>query len=106
MLAKDSVEQLLKSCDKYLLPQGTLVIQTLHPIFYDKNSEYKSGWREGSWQGFSQKFCDPAPWYFRTLEDWVELIVKSGLVLEQVLEPIHPKTSAPASIIYVAKSKQ
>ena len=58
--------------------------------------------RPRSWTGFSDDFVDPPPWYFRTLADWIGLLIRSGLRLESLREPIHPETGKPASIILTA----
>ena len=53
--------------------------------------------------GFSSDFVDPAPWYFRTLESWIQLFMTSGLRLVELREPIHPQTQKPASVIFIAE---
>jgi len=65
---------------------------------------YIDGWRTGSWAGFSEDFSDPAPWYFRTLQSWVERIIGSGLTLAEMREPINPATGKPASIVFIAST--
>ena len=47
---------------------------------------------------------DPAPWYFRTLQTWVELLIGSGLTLAEMREPINPATGKPASIVFIAST--
>jgi hypothetical protein len=63
---------------------------------------YRSGWREETWSAFPSQFCSPAPWYFRTLPDWIEALLNSGLQLAHLHEPLHPKTARPISLILVA----
>lgn len=101
-IGKDDVEALLNRVPNLLTPSGSLVIQTLHPVTASKDGKYEDGWRPGSWAGFSAQFTDPAPWYFRTIESWVALLIESGLRLVETREPMHPVTQAPASIIFIA----
>jgi hypothetical protein len=58
----------------------------------------------GSWAGFSDAFSDAPPWYFRTLQTWVELLRTGGLILQQMQEPLHPRTGKPASVIFRAQA--
>jgi 2-polyprenyl-3-methyl-5-hydroxy-6-metoxy-1,4-benzoquinol methylase len=102
LIGKDAVDALIHAVPRLLATSGALVIQTLHPVVATGDLPYEEGWRTGSWAGFSDDFTDPAPWYFRTLESWVQLIVASGLTLVEVREPMHPMTGKPASVVFVA----
>src|SRR5512147_33745 len=102
LIGKDAVDALIHAVPRLLATNGALVIQTLHPVVATGDLPYEEGWRTGSWAGFSDDFTDPAPWYFRTLERWVQLIVASGLTLVEVREPMHPMTGKPASVVFVA----
>jgi 2-polyprenyl-3-methyl-5-hydroxy-6-metoxy-1,4-benzoquinol methylase len=104
LIGKDAVDALIHASPRLLRPGGALVIQTLHPVIATGDLPYKEGWRSGSWAGFSDDFTDPAPWYFRTLGSWVELIASSGLTLVEMREPIHPATGKPASVVFVASA--
>lgn len=101
LFGQQSVEDLLRYLPQLLTPAGRLVIQTLHPGAGNVDQPYRDGWRTGSWQGFSADFVNPAPWYFRTLSGWVRLLVSSGFAIEDVLEPVHPQTQQPTSLILV-----
>jgi hypothetical protein len=68
------------------------------------DSPYRDGWRTGSWAGFTSEFCDPPPWYFRTIESGVKVLVENGLCIVQMREPLHPITLKPASVIFVAEA--
>jgi hypothetical protein len=103
LIGKDAVDVLIQSTPKLLRGGGALVIQTLHPVIACGDLPYEDAWRTGSWAGFSDDFTDPAPWYFRTLESWVQLIASSGLTLVEIREPIHPVTSKPASVVFIAR---
>jgi 2-polyprenyl-3-methyl-5-hydroxy-6-metoxy-1,4-benzoquinol methylase len=102
LFGDESVAALLQAVPRLLAPAGTLIVQTLHPVMACGEAPYRDGWRAGSWQGFSTDFTDPAPWYFRTLQSWVQLHVTSGLRLLEMREPLHPASGRPASVIFVA----
>ncbi|MBF2005021.1 class I SAM-dependent methyltransferase [Chlorogloeopsis fritschii PCC 9212] len=103
LFGKEPVEGLFRVVPSLLKPRGLFIVQTLHPVVACGDSPYQEGWRQGSWAGFSSNFTDPAPWYFRTLENWIELFVVSGFRLMEMHEPIHPKTQQPASVIFIAE---
>ncbi len=102
LLGKESVEGLFRAVPSLLNPQGVFVVQTLHPAVACGDLPYRDGWREGSWAGFGPEFSDPAPWYFRTMDSWIELFAVSGLRLREVRKPVHPATGKPASVIFIA----
>ncbi|MEO7823663.1 MAG: class I SAM-dependent methyltransferase [Gemmatimonadaceae bacterium] len=103
LIGKESVENLLASVPELLNDDGALIVQTLHPLVATGDLPYVDGWRTGSWAGCSEDFSDPAPWYFRTVESWKQLLADSGLMLIDTREPLHPTTGKPASIIFTAK---
>ncbi len=106
LFGETSVEQALQNMRRLLMghpvrPDGQVVIQTLHPgLTLSQSVAYRKGWREGSWQGFSEAFKDPAPWFFRTLSDWFTLFKDQGFELIDLKEPLHPGTGKPVSIIF------
>ncbi|MCG8491783.1 MAG: methyltransferase domain-containing protein [Sneathiellales bacterium] len=99
LLGKESVEGIFKVVPTLLNQNGYFIVQTVHPAFSCEGHVYKDGWREGSWQGFSSDFTDPAPWYFRTIESWLALFRQNGLELVEMREPVHTKTGEAASLI-------
>jgi 2-polyprenyl-3-methyl-5-hydroxy-6-metoxy-1,4-benzoquinol methylase len=104
LIGKESVEGVIRRAPSLLNSGGSLVIQTLHPVASCGDESYADGWRTGSWAGFSKEFSDPAPWYFRTMESWETLLADSGFRILETREPVHPETSKPASIIFIAES--
>jgi 2-polyprenyl-3-methyl-5-hydroxy-6-metoxy-1,4-benzoquinol methylase len=102
LIGKDAVDALIATVPRLLRPGGAFVVQTLHPVVACGDQPYVDGWRTGSWAGFSDDFSDPAPWYFRTMQRWVELIAGSGLTLVEMREPIHPSSGKPVSVVFVA----
>jgi len=101
LLGKESVEHIFNTTPSLLNDGGCLIIQTLHPNICCGDLPYIDGWREGSWAGFSSEFSDPAPWYFRTMASWIKLFRTNGFTLNEVKEPINPKTSKVTSLIMV-----
>jgi 2-polyprenyl-3-methyl-5-hydroxy-6-metoxy-1,4-benzoquinol methylase len=104
LIGKDAVDALIHAAPTLLHPGGALIIQTLHPVTACGDQPYEDGWRAGSWSGFSDDFTDPAPWYFRTLGTWIDLLHASGLNVVEMREPKHPITGKPASVVFLARS--
>jgi len=104
LIDKEITEQLITALKKYIIINGTLIIQTLHPLMANNNEPYQSGWRLGSWDGLKRNFTNPYKWYFRTLEHWVVLFSKNGWKIVAIEEPLNPKTQLPASIIFVLQN--
>ena len=102
LLGHKSVVGLFRSIRSLLNPQGTFIVQTLHPLLVCGNFTYVDGWRSASWDGFSSDFT-PAPWYFRTLATWIQLYTTNGLSLVEIREPIHPQTGEPAAAIFIGR---
>ncbi|MDQ3682334.1 MAG: class I SAM-dependent methyltransferase [Bacteroidota bacterium] len=103
LIDKEDTEKLIHYLPCILQQKGLLFIQTLHPI--SAGDEYKTGWKEGSWNGMKQNFTLPYKWYFRTIEDWILLFSGAGFFVEALKEPIHPATLKPASLIFILRSK-
>lgn len=103
LLGKESVEGIFRTVPSLLNAQGSLIVQTLHPVTACGDLPYHDGWRAGSWAGFSPAFTDPAPWYFRTLQTWKNLFTEAGLRVREVREPCHPQTQEPASVIFIGE---
>lgn len=101
LLGRESVEGVFRAGESLLHPGGYFIVQTIHPVTGCGELPYQDGWREGSWAGFSDDFTDPAPWYFRTLESWIQLFTKNGFRLVELREPLHPQNQKPASVIFV-----
>ncbi|MEM7553983.1 MAG: methyltransferase domain-containing protein [Cyanobacteria bacterium P01_A01_bin.84] len=103
LLGKGSVEKLVDFIPNLLTKNGLFFIQTLHPVISSTELPYENGWREESWHNFNSQFQETAPWYFRTLETWIKLLISSGFSIIECIEPIHPITQKPASIIFVVR---
>jgi 2-polyprenyl-3-methyl-5-hydroxy-6-metoxy-1,4-benzoquinol methylase len=105
LLGKESVDDLLRAIPGLLQPNGSLIVQTLHPLVSCGELPYVDGWRAGSWSGFNHEFSDAPPWYFRTLHTWLELLSASGLTLRALQEPLDPRTGKPASVLFLAQAR-
>lgn len=103
LLGHTAVEDLFRTAATLLNPGGAFVVQTLHPIMTGAELPYQDGWRNGSWVGFSSEFCDPPPWYFRTLGGWVRLFTDNHWRLLEMREPLHPQSNLPASVLFIAE---
>ena len=101
LLDQVGVAKLMRAISTLLAPNGTLLIQTLHPDYVGTAQTRSDGWRSESWQGIGDDFRGKAPWYYRTMRSWRQLFAESGLQLTQRVEPLHPETGLPASVIFV-----
>lgn len=104
LFGKESVEGMFGAVPALLNARGSFIVQTLHPITACGDSPYRDGWRKGSWAGFNAGFTDPAPWFFRTLENWVRLFLDNGFRLHELREPIDPESGKPVSVIFIAEA--
>ena len=105
LLGNDSVERLVASLPSLLTDDGRFIVQTVHPLVACGQQTYADGWRQESWSGFGTAFPSPAPWYFRTLANWVALFTNAGWHLREMREPLHPITGQPASVIFVLQQR-
>jgi len=107
LLGDRSTEHVFRAASQLLKPGGLMFVQTLHPVSACGNQSYVDGWREGSWEGFSEAlgetFKEAPPWYFRTMESWQDLFVDGRLTLIETRTPVRSAGSQPASVIFVAK---
>jgi len=102
LIGKDSTETLLRGVASLVNPGGHFLVQTLHPVQACGTLPYEDGWRQGTWDGFNQRFVHASPWYFRTLESWRSMFAACGMRLLSEHWPIHPHTGRPASVVFVA----
>ncbi|CAN5819836.1 hypothetical protein BH23ACT11_BH23ACT11_04420 [soil metagenome] len=100
-LLEENLDTVLHSIASLVGPGGTLLIQTVHPCA-SPEQPYLSGWRTEGFRDFGEVFPKPMPWYFRTLADWLDLLRRSRLDLQELHEPLHPETGRPLSLILAA----
>ncbi len=103
LIGDEAVRGLFRAAPGYLRPGGRLIVQTVHPVMACGEAPYVDGWRDGSWAGFSDAFTDPAPWYFRTVSNWLALFEAHGLRVLEMREPLHPHSGKPASLILIGQ---
>ena len=98
LLGDDAVGVLRAAGDR-LDVGGRVLIQTVHPSAIDP---YEEGWREEAFDGIGSGF-EPMPWYARTFGAWVRTVDAAALRLAEAVEPLHPETGAPLSLLLVAE---
>ena len=99
LFGNESVSEFFRIAPSLLNSRGSLIVQTLHPGVEGK----PDGWTEGSWCGFNAEFCEPAPWYYRSMDSWKALFSNAGFESLEIREPSNPRTSLPASAVFVGK---
>jgi 2-polyprenyl-3-methyl-5-hydroxy-6-metoxy-1,4-benzoquinol methylase len=104
LIDKDDTEGLINAIPGLLVQHGLLFIQTLHPLTVAAGGEYIAGWKTGSWSGMKRNFEQPYQWWFRTLEDWLDLFAGKYRLLA-VKEPVHPDSKKPVSIIFILETQ-
>ncbi|MBC7948185.1 MAG: class I SAM-dependent methyltransferase [Chitinophagaceae bacterium] len=105
LIGKESTDQLLAALPRYLNHNGALFIQTLHPHVKKGVNDYITGWKTGSWDGLGGEFTQPYQWFFRTLEDWLDLLRSSGFERIVFRELLHPKTRQLLSVIFKCRTR-
>lgn len=102
LLGEKSVLRLLGKLSTLLQPNGKLFIQTVHPANFP---ERVSGWQEGSWQGFNSAFKNAPPWFYRTKENWINLLEILDYSEISVTTIRYSNSALPASLIINARSR-
>ncbi len=103
LLSADLVP-LLGALRQNLRPGGALVIQTVHPWTAMGDEGYVEGWRTETFDAFGGDFAEPMPWYYRTLEGWMDALREAGYHLAALREPVHPGTGRPLSLLMVTEA--
>lgn len=101
-LLSEHVSPVLRSLVDRLAPHGALIVQTVHPFTAAGDDPYRDGWREEAFAGFGGRFEASMPWYYRTMGSWIRELRAAGLELTGCLEPLHPGTGRPLSLLLVA----
>lgn len=105
-LLHENAAPVLAATRRLLAPGGQLIVQTVHPWTAAGHGPYVDGWRLESFDKFGNGFPEPMPWFFRTLESWSTLLATTGYRLQKMLEPKHPETDAPLSLLLIASSTE
>lgn len=98
-LLDEQISPLLRAAGTLMVPGGRIFIQTLHPITASAG-DYASGWRVETFASLASGDWQPMPWYFRTLEGWVEAFRESGLALYRLSEPRNHETNQVLSVLF------
>jgi len=106
LFGNESVKQLLKKIPDLLNKDGCFIVQTIHPSSLSTTTPNEEGWKNGSWSGFSHHFKDPAHWYYRTIDNWLNLLNECGLSITETIEPVNPRTGEAASVIFKCRHTQ
>lgn len=104
LFTQGGTAELLSSLLTHLVPQGKLVIQSLHPGAISDSQEGR--WEPDVWQGLPGDFTHTYAWYLRSMEEWKSLFEDCQLRIEEIHEPAHPHTQRPLSIIFVLSAQQ
>jgi 2-polyprenyl-3-methyl-5-hydroxy-6-metoxy-1,4-benzoquinol methylase len=82
--------------------RGRLIVQTVHPWVACGEAPYVDGWRVETFAGFGDGFVEPMPWYFRTLQSWIDLLDGAGFRIDHIEEPLDPTSGRPLSLLMTA----
>ena len=102
-LLDQDIGPLIKAAGNLIAIGGALIIQTVHPL--SAGGDYVDGWRTEDFAGFPGSWA-AMPWYFRTLESWVDTLGKCGFRIVEVQEPRHPQTALPLSLLITLQDGQ
>lgn len=97
-LLGEDIAQVLQALRRVAAPSGHLLIQTVHPLSVGDGARYEDGWREETFRNLPGEWA-PMPWYFRTIGSWVRELRSAGWRIHDCIEPLHPATGIPASLI-------
>lgn len=102
---KDDLGQLLENTMAAIVPNGHIIIQTLHPFFLVQNGfDYKSQWLSDSWKGLPGNFKEGHSWYARTFENWIDLLSSLKHTSFGLTEVINDEGKPISLIIKIKKS--
>lgn len=104
-LLEEDLSPVLQALSSRLTSGGVLLIQTVHPWAARGEGPYRDGWRTESFAGFGGGFTEVMPWYYRTLESWIQLLQGSGYRIEDLREPVHADTGEPLSLLFTATAR-
>ena len=93
----------LRAAATVLRRDGSLIIQTVHPFNDAEGERYEDGWREETFAKMGKKFKTPMPWYFRTMQSWINSVVQAGLKIAEVREPFDEASGKPLSLLIIAR---
>jgi cyclopropane fatty-acyl-phospholipid synthase-like methyltransferase len=98
-----NVRGLLETVHSWLVKDGALIIQTLHPLSQDPDARDEVGWRTETFTQMGEGFTAHMPYYFRTFSRWVEDLTAAQFAIVHCREPLHPETGKPLSLLMVCR---
>lgn len=99
-LLQEDLTPLLKALRNALNAKGAILIQTVHP--WSVGAPYRNGWRTEEFESLPGKWAE-MPWYFRTLQSWIQDLNVSGLRIAGLSEPSYPSSGTPLSLLFIAE---
>lgn len=103
-LLSEQIVPLLIALRSSLGPGGLVFIQTVHPFTACGDEPYKDAWRTETFSSLGEGFSEPMPWFFRTVASWHASLTASGLRIRECMEPLHPDSGRPLSLLFVCSS--
>lgn len=103
-LFSENIIPVLTAARRVLQRGGSLILQTVHPFNDAIDEQYVDGWREENFENVPVEFRTPMPWYFRTMQTWVNAVIRAGFRIAELREPLNADTGRPLSLIVVATS--
>lgn len=100
-ILEEDIVPLLTAAARLLRPEGSFVIQTVHPAFATGDAPYVSGWRTETFASIEGEWPEPMPWYFRTIATWIDDLSRHGFTLRELREPLDGQGLRPLSMIFV-----
>jgi hypothetical protein len=102
-LLSENIQPLLETFHSWLMKDGVVIIQTLHPFSLGPNVRYEAGWRIETFAQMGNGFVARMPYYFRTFSHWIEQISAAHLAVVHCREPLDAETGRPLSLLIVAR---
>lgn len=103
-LFTENIIPVLTAARRVLQRGGSLLIQTVHPINDAVDEHYVDGWREENFENVPGEFTTPMPWYFRTMQTWLNSVIRAGFRIAEVREPLNAAAGRPLSLLIIATS--
>lgn len=105
-----TLDNIMKEIERILVPGGTCILSVIHPVYtsyypvennsgsFPKDEEWKVNYLDKSIRAYIQPWIEYNPEidnylsysYHHTMSDYINNIVKSGLQIEELLEPMPP----------------
>lgn len=98
-LLDEDIAPLLLGLHQRISSRGRLLIQTLHPLVSIPERGYRDGWQVETFSRLAGGFVQPMPWFYRTLESWLDLLNGCGWQLHCLREPMAAEHDQPASLL-------